>query len=269
MIYWREFLFPYEQAVEELKIKFKSLRNEYRKRSEYSPIEFVIGRIKAVPSIIQKSKKLGYSENDISKMEDIAGIRIMCQFEDDIYKVVDLIKERDGIDLEIQYEKNYIENKKESGYRSYHMIIKYPVVTVEGPTVVIAEIQIRTLAMNFWATIEHSLNYKYKGNIPEKIAEKLRKSSEAAYQLDQEMLSIRDEVIHAQELFMIKSNTAAKIISYINILENIGEDDIANHFRKKFEDIEKITEEIDEIIKEQALQRISEELRIIVDEKCK
>lgn len=270
MIYWKEFLLPYEQAVEELKIKFKSLRDEYRKRSEYSPIEFVTGRIKAVPSIIQKAKNLGFSEIDIGeKMEDIAGIRIMCQFEDDIYKVIDLIKERDGIDLELQYEKNYITNKKESGYRSYHMIIKYPVVTVKGATVVLAEIQIRTLAMNFWATIEHSLNYKYKGNIPLQIAEKLRKSAEAAYQLDQEMLSIRDEVIDAQELFTIKSNIVSKIISYISMLENIGDDKTAEFYRKKFEEAQNTGDEIDENIKAQVFHNISEELRMVVNEKFK
>ncbi len=267
MIYWKEFLIPYEQAVEELKIKFKSLRDEFRKQSEYSPIEFVTGRVKAVPSIIEKAKKMGYSEMDITeKMEDIAGIRIMCQFEDDIYKVIDLIKERDGIDLEIEYEKNYIENKKESGYRSYHMIIKYPVITVKGLSVVLSEIQIRTLAMNFWATIEHSLNYKYKGNIPKMIAEKLKKSAEAAYQLDQEMLSIRDEVVDAQELFTMRSNIVSKIISYINMLESKGENEKAINFRKKFEDVENITDEKNERLKELALQNIAEELRLIVDE---
>lgn len=265
MIYWREFLLPYEQAVEELKIKFKSLRDEFRKRSEYSPIEFVTGRIKAVPSIIEKSKKMGYSEGEIGeKMEDIAGIRIMCQFEDDIYKVIDIIKSRDGIDLEVMYEKNYIKNKKESGYRSYHMIIKYPVITVKGVRVVLAEIQIRTLAMNFWATIEHSLHYKYRGNIPKHIADKLRKSAEAAYQLDQEMLSIRDEVINAQELFTMKSNTVTKIIYYINMLENVGENEIAMDYRNKFEDM---VEEVEENKKEQALECIAEELRTLVERK--
>ncbi len=266
MIYWRDFLIPYEQTVEELKIKIKSLRDEFRKRSEYSPIEFVTGR-EAVPSIIEKARNLGYSEDEIAmRMEDVAGIRIMCQFEDDIYKVIELIKERDGIDLEIQYEKNYIENKKDSGYRSYHMIIKYPVITVEGLSVVLAEIQIRTLAMNFWATIEHSLNYKYKSNIPEIIAEKLKKSAEAAYQLDQEMLSIRDEVVDAQELFTIKSNMVSKIITYINMLENVGENETAFYYRKRFEDVENIVDEKNEGLKEQTLKNIVEELRVLVDE---
>lgn len=268
MIYWREFLLPYEQAVEELKIKFKSLRDEYRKRSTYSPIEFVTGRVKAMSSIITKAKKLGYSENEIGeKMEDIAGIRIMCQFEDDIYKVVDLIKDRDGIDLEILYEKNYIKNKKESGYRSYHIIIKYNVVTVIGLSSVLAEIQIRTLAMNFWATIEHSLNYKYKENIPSHIADKLRKSAEAAYKLDQEMLSIRDEVVDAQEIFTTKSNTVSKVISYVHMLENIEEKEIAFYYRNKFEDTENMN--ADEEYKSQILNGLIDEMRKIIEKKYK
>lgn len=261
MIYWREFLIPYEQAIEELKIKFKSMRDEFRKMNEYSPIEFVVGRLKAVPSIIEKAKKMGYSEADIQdKMEDIAGIRIMCQFEDDIYKVIELIKDRNGIDLEVVNEKNYIANKKESGYRSYHIIVKYPVFTAKGLKLVLAEIQIRTLAMNFWATIEHSLNYKYRGNIPENIAEKLRKSAEAAYLLDQEMLTIRDEVVSAQELFTIKSNGATKIIYYLSILENI-EKETAAIYRKTFEDIYESTLEDKDIL----LQNLEEELRVVVE----
>lgn len=265
MIYWREFLLPYEQAVEELKIKFRSLRDEYRKRSEFSPIEFVTGRVKAVPSIIDKAKKLGYTENNIGKkMEDIAGIRIMCQFEDDIYKVIELIKERNGIDLSIIYEKNYIINQKESGYRSYHIIIKYPVVTVKGLTEVLAEIQIRTLAMNFWATIEHSLNYKYRGNIPPEIVEKLRKSAEAAYQLDQEMLSIRDEVVDAQKLFILKSNTTTKIIYYINMLEKIGENEIAINYRKR---LNNSMDSLDGSENEKLLNNIEEDLRMLTKEK--
>lgn len=93
-------------------------------------------------------------------MEDIAGIRIMCQFVDDIDRVVEIIRERE--DMQILYEKDYVKNVKPSGYRSYHMVIRYPVYMAKGKVEILAEFQIRTLAMNFWATIEHSLNYKYK-----------------------------------------------------------------------------------------------------------
>ncbi|MCT4596001.1 MAG: GTP pyrophosphokinase family protein [Anaeromicrobium sp.] len=234
---WKNILIPYEQAIGELKVKFKAIRAEYRKRNEYSPIEFVTGRVKRVSSIIEKAKKYGIDEKNIEEeIEDIAGIRIMCQFVDDIYKVLELIKERDGKDLTIVYEKDYINNQKDSGYRSYHVIIRYPVQTAYGEKNILAEIQIRTLAMNFWATIEHSVNYKYKNHIPEKIKLRLKKSAEAAHRLDEEMLTIRDEVINAQKLFELKSNTVSSIVSNIQLLKNLGRHDKAEYFQGKFDD---------------------------------
>jgi len=232
---WKKILIPYEQAVEELKVKFKAIRSELRESSEYSPIEFVTGRVKKVSSILEKAKKYGVVENEIEeKIEDIAGIRIMCQFVDDIYTVIELIKQRDGKDLKIQYVKDYLRNTKESGYRSYHMIIRYPLQTAFGSKEILAEIQIRTLAMNFWATIEHSLNYKYKENIPPNIRERLKKSAETAYLLDKEMLEIRDEVINAQKLFEIKSNTVSDIVHNIHALKLQGKFEEASDFQDKF-----------------------------------
>ncbi|MDK2918573.1 MAG: pyrophosphokinae [Candidatus Petromonas sp.] len=236
--HWKEILIPYEQAVEELKVKFKSIRNEFRDMNEYSPIEFVTGRVKKISSILEKAKRRNIPEDRIEdEIEDIAGIRIMCQFEDDIYKVVDLIRKRDGKDLKIVYEKDYIKNKKESGYRSYHIIIRYPVQTALGEKEILAELQIRTLAMNFWATIEHSLNYKYKKNIPENIRVRLRKSAEAAYSLDQEMCEIRDEIINAQKMFEEKSNNVSDIVNNIQLLNLIGYEKEAKDFQDKFEQI--------------------------------
>ncbi|MCT4620132.1 MAG: GTP pyrophosphokinase family protein [Marinisporobacter sp.] len=233
--HWKKILIPYEQAVEELKVKFKAIRNELRQMSEYSPIEFVTGRVKKVSSIIEKAQKYGFAEDEIEeKIEDIAGIRIMCQFVDDIYKVVELIEQRDGKDLKIEYVKDYIKNRKESGYRSYHMIIRYPIQTAFGHKEILAEIQIRTLAMNFWATIEHSINYKYKKNVPELIKERLKKSAEAAHLLDKEMWTIRDEVINAQKFFEAKSNTVSSIVNNIQLLKSIGQEEKAKKFREKF-----------------------------------
>src|SRR5690606_39853060 len=97
-------------------------------------------------------------------IEDIAGIRIMCQFVEDIQRVADIIRVRE--DMTMVYEKDYITHQKESGYRSYHMIVEYPVQTAFGVKKVLAEIQVRTRAMNFWATIEHSMNYKYNESLP-------------------------------------------------------------------------------------------------------
>ena len=156
---WDEVLAPYNNAVEELKVKLKNIRKEFITKGEYSPIEFVTGRTKKIASIVSKAKRLNIQDIE-AEMEDIAGIRIMCQFVEDIYNIVNLIKLRS--DMTIVYEKDYIKNFKDSGYRSYHVIIKYPINSIAGSKEILCEIQIRTLAMNFWATIEHSLKYKYE-----------------------------------------------------------------------------------------------------------
>jgi putative GTP pyrophosphokinase len=220
---WKEFLIPYEQAVEELKIKIKNIRKEYRSKNEYSPIEFVTGRVKEISSILEKARKLDIPLNKVAEeMEDIAGIRIMCQFVEDIYKVVQIIHQRDGRDLKVVYEKDYVKDNKESGYRSYHVIIKYPIQTTDGEVEILAELQIRTLAMNFWATIEHSLNYKYKQGIPEIIRERLKKSGELAFLLDQEMSKIKEEIMEAQKMFEIKSSIISDILDNIITLYSLG-----------------------------------------------
>ncbi len=246
-INWKFFLVPYVKAVEELKVKFKSVRKEYIELGEYSPIEFVTGRVKKVSSILDKSKRRKVPQGRIGEMiEDIAGIRIMCQFVDDIYAVVDLIRQRDGKDMTILYEKDYVRHIKESGYKSYHVIVKYPVETTTGTKDILAEIQIRTLAMNFWATIEHSINYKYSGNIPEEIKGKLKDTARTAHELDMKMLGIRDEVITAQLMFETKSKIVAEISSLISYFVNNGYVIEASNFSERLEtlseanDIEKL-----------------------------
>lgn len=218
---WKTFLIPYEQAVEELKVKMRSIRTEYRRKNEYSPIEFVTGRVKEIASILEKANKFNIPLDRLEyEIEDIAGIRVMCQFVDDVERVVDLIRHRK--DMQIMYEKDYVTNYKESGYRSYHIVIKYPVNLAEGQKDILAEFQIRTLAMNFWATIEHSLNYKYKHDIPEHIKYKLKNAADAASQLDQLMLEIKDEIKDAQQLFEVKSSLISNIMNNILTLASIG-----------------------------------------------
>ena len=202
---WKSFLMPYEQAVDELKVKLKSIRKEYRKRNEYSPIEFVTGRVKEVSSLLEKANKFEIPLDRVGEeMEDIAGIRIMCQFVDDIDTVIELIRARK--DMQILYEKDYVRNVKPSGYRSYHMIIKYTVYMADGPKPILAEFQIRTLAMNFWATIEHSLNYKCK-------------------------LEIKDEIKDAQRLFEVKSDIITNIMNNIMTLMSLGKTGEASRYQ--------------------------------------
>ncbi|AHY15828.1 GTP pyrophosphokinase family protein [Streptococcus iniae] len=197
---WEVFLDPYIQTVGELKIKLRGIRKQFRKQNRYSPIEFVTGRVKSVDSIKKKMIMRGVLEENIAQdIQDIAGLRVMVQFVDDVEEVLHLLRKRE--DMTIVYERDYIHNMKESGYRSYHVVVEYPVDTIEGRKNVLAEIQIRTLAMNFWATIEHSLNYKYSGDFPEEIRTRLSTTAKIALELDEEMRKIRDDIREAQLLF--------------------------------------------------------------------
>ncbi|BAB06568.1 GTP pyrophosphokinase family protein [Halalkalibacterium halodurans] len=200
---WDVFLTPYKQAVEELKVKLKGIREQYQKSSKHTPIEFVTGRVKPISSILDKAIRKNIPLDQLEeKMQDLAGLRIVTQFVEDIETVVQLIRSRS--DFEIVEERDYVEQKKDSGYRSYHLVLRYPVQTIEGEKRILVELQIRTLAMNFWATIEHSLNYKYSGEIPLNIKTRLQRAAEAAFRLDEEMSQIRDEVREAQQIITRK-----------------------------------------------------------------
>lgn len=218
---WREILAPYELAVEELVVKFNHIIKECRDAGNYSPIEQVNGRVKKISSILEKAQKKKISLEEVeTRIEDIAGIRIICQFVEDIDKVVKIIENR--ADMEIKSVKDYIEHRKDSGYRSYHMIIYYNVETLQGNKRLQVEIQIRTLAMNFWATIEHSLQYKYKGKMPAHVRERLLNASEAILVLDEEMSAIRDDIMDAQNSFQIKAGVVADILNNIQNLYKVA-----------------------------------------------
>lgn len=220
---WREILIPYQQAVSELEIKFNSIITECAKIGKHSPIELVTGRVKKISSILEKAKKKGIPFERIEEeIDDIAGIRIICQFVEDIDTVVKLIRNRS--DLIVKQEKDYITKSKPSGYKSYHMIVYYDVHTSSGKKTIQAEIQIRTLAMNFWATIEHSLKYKYNRNIPADIKQRLIESAEAAHKLDQEMSKIRSEILDAQDKFQTESNIISDILNNIQNISKVHTD---------------------------------------------
>ena len=189
---------PYEYVVKELKEKLRNIRDQYKDKSETSPIEFVTGRVKPVDSIQEKMVRRKISEERLENdMEDIAGVRVMCPFVENIYEVVELIRKRS--DMRIIEERDYVTNAKPSGYRSYHIVIKYPLELINGKKEFLAEIQIRTLAMNFWATLEHSLNYKKNGNFTSDIELELEQMGQKVYALDQEMSSIRNKILNCKE----------------------------------------------------------------------
>lgn len=257
IVNWKELLYPYEQAMDELLLKFRYLDKECRHLGIYSPIDSVTGRLKKPASILEKAGKKQIPPEKIEeKIEDIAGIRILCQFVEDIGKVVDMVRSRK--DMTIVEERDYINNTKPSGYRSYHMIIRYPLSTALGPKVVLAEIQIRTNAMNFWATAEHSLRYKYSGNIPDNLQKRLRICAEAAFHLDREMSTIREEITNAQRLNEIKGNLVT------NILDNIQN----LYFGAKLEQMDEINKEFVEVWNNEdidELKAFNEKLNVLAE----
>lgn len=218
---WRSILCPYELAVRELIVKFEHIMTEHKLNDLYSPIEQVNGRVKSVSSILEKMQRKHIPMDRMEEeIEDIAGVRIICQFEEDIETVASIIQNRS--DMVIKSEKNYLKHIKQSGYRSYHLIIYYTVDTIHGPKKLQAEIQIRTMAMDFWATIEHSLQYKYKGDMPLHVAERLSKAADAIIALDQEMASVRNEIMDAQNSSQMQSNLVRDILLNIENLYKLS-----------------------------------------------
>lgn len=218
---WKDILNPYELAVNELLVKFNHLIREHKERGLYSPVEQVNGRVKTISSILDKAQKKNIDIGEIENgLDDIAGIRIICQFVEDIQRVVEIIHNRQ--DMEVLSEKDYINHMKSSGYRSYHMIIGYQVETLHGCKKIKVEIQIRTLAMNFWSTIEHSLQYKYKKNMPEHIRTKLSNAADAIIVLDNEMSSVRSEIMDAQNSFQVQANLVRDILNTIQNLYHLA-----------------------------------------------
>lgn len=218
---WREILDPYRQAVDELVVKFNHIKQEYHNQGMYCPIEQVDGRVKKISSILEKCQRKGVKIEELEdKIEDIAGLRVICQFVEDIDKVVEIIQKRS--DMEIKQKKDYITQSKPSGYRSYHVIVYYTVQTLKGPKRLEVEIQIRTLAMNFWSTIEHSLQYKYKEHMPEDLRIRLLRAADAVDALDNEMAAVRDEIMDAQNSNRLRASIVSDILNNIENLYHVA-----------------------------------------------
>lgn len=182
----------YEAGIKEVETKIEILKKDFQLRYNYNPIEHITSRVKAQESLLSKMIKNGISLNinDVKeRVQDIAGVRVVCSFVSDIYKIVNMIK--NNTDFIVVKEKDYIQNPKESGYKSYHIIVKVPVYLTSGMDNVMVEIQIRTMAMDFWATLEHKIKYKYSGYIPEDIKQDLLDCSKIAGELDTKMLLLK------------------------------------------------------------------------------
>ena len=171
---WREVILIYTSALKEIGTKLEILNDEFQHVHQYNPIEHIKSRIKTSESIVKKLKKHGYEstiDNMINYINDIAGIRIICSFTTDIYRIAEMLERQS--DIKIISIKDYIKRPKSSGYKSYHMIVSIPIYLSEKRVDAKVEIQIRTVAMDFWASLEHKINYKFDVNVPEYIKEEL------------------------------------------------------------------------------------------------
>lgn len=242
---WRETLLPYNLAVDELVTKFNHLKSSAEEMGRYSPIYSVSGRVKSITSILEKvmKKHIPFDEMEQS-IYDIAGIRIICQFHDDIIQVVELIRNRK--DIIIVEELDYINNPKPSGYRSYHLKVLYEVQLFNGPKKLYAEIQIRTMGMNCWSTIEHSLQYKFKDHMPEDIKKSISESAIRMLDAEKELSAVRDDVMAAQATKAEHRTLISDIIiTILNIYQNSSRREairIQNEFLEiyKLDDYEKL-----------------------------
>lgn len=197
---WETVIFLYNSALKEVGTKVDILNDEFRHVHKYNPIEYVKSRIKSPESIVKKLKRHGYEstiENMVKHINDIAGIRVVCSFTSDIYRLAEMIGRQN--DLTVVSIKDYIKNPKDSGYKSYHMLVTVPIFLTDGVVDTKVEIQIRTIAMDFWASLEHKIHYKFEGNAPEHIKEQLVECAQMVAALDVRMMSLNEEILHIEQ----------------------------------------------------------------------
>ena len=197
---WETVMFLYDSALMEVGTKLDILNDEFVHIHKYNPIEYIKKRIKTPESIVKKLRSSGYDstiENMISHVKDIAGIRIVCSFTSDIYRLAEMIGKQN--DLTVVSVKDYIKHPKASGYKSYHMLVTVPIFLSDRVVNTKVEIQIRTIAMDFWASLEHKIYYKFEGNAPEYISRDLRECAEIVANLDAKMLQLNEAIQETKE----------------------------------------------------------------------
>lgn len=197
---WKTVIFLYNSALKEVGTKLEILNDEFLHVHKYNPIEYIKSRIKTPESIVKKLKRYGYEstiDNMVNHVNDIAGIRIVCSFTSDIYRLAEMIGKQN--DLTVVSVKDYIKNPKESGYKSYHMLVSVPIFLTDRVVDTKVEIQIRTIAMDFWASLEHKIYYKFEGNAPDYISRDLRECAGIVSMLDAKMLSLNEAILQAKE----------------------------------------------------------------------
>ncbi|MBQ7845721.1 MAG: GTP pyrophosphokinase family protein [Clostridia bacterium] len=185
----------YQAAIREIQTKLENLDEEFQMKHKRNPIHHMQSRMKSIQSMMEKLGRRNAQRSISSAVEnltDIAGIRVICSYLQDVYTVANLLTSQD--DIHVLRVRDYIKHPKENGYRSLHLVVEIPVFLSEGRVMVPVEIQIRTIAMDFWASLEHSLKYKAPGNVPEDISQELIQTASDIAALDQRMQTIHDKV---------------------------------------------------------------------------
>ncbi|MFI3200681.1 MAG: GTP pyrophosphokinase family protein [Eubacteriales bacterium] len=204
---WKEVLLIYNSALKEIGTKLEILNDEFQHVHSYNPIEHIKSRIKTSESIVKKLRKNGFEptiENMVENISDIAGIRVICSFTSDIYRIAEMLGNQS--DLKVLSVKDYIEHQKPSGYKSYHMIVLIPIFLSDRIVEAKVEVQIRTIAMDFWASLEHKIHYKFEGNVPMHIKEELVDCANMIAKLDEKMLSLNEEVLKLIDVMYEEDN---------------------------------------------------------------
>ncbi|MCR5747091.1 MAG: GTP pyrophosphokinase family protein [Lachnospiraceae bacterium] len=192
---WNTVILLYNSALKEIETKLQILNDEFQHVHQYNPIEHIKSRLKTAESIVNKLRRRGYEStiaNMVRYVNDIAGVRIICSFTSDIYRIADMMARQN--DISVLSIKDYIKNPKDSGYKSFHMIVSVPIFLSNETMETKVEIQIRTVAMDFWASLEHKINYKYDGTVPEHIKRELSECAEMVSDLDAKMMSLNEEI---------------------------------------------------------------------------
>jgi len=192
---WAHFFLTYKFALDAVETKLNILNEEFQFIHDYNPIEHMKTRIKAPESVMQKLQRKGLAitlEDAKEHIRDIAGVRVICSFSTDIYQIVDMISKQS--DVRVVELKDYVINPKPNGYQSIHLLIEIPVFLTDRTENVLVEIQIRTIAMDFWASLEHKIYYKFNEQIPLHIQQQLKGSADMIHLLDREMLALNVEV---------------------------------------------------------------------------
>lgn len=191
----RRFMIRYEFALKTIQTRIEILQQEFEAVNEYNPIEHISHRLKSPESIHRKAHRRGYAmtfESIEAHIRDIAGLRVTCSFTADIYRVASMLIQQS--DIEVEEFKDYIEDPKPSGYRSLHLILRVPVYLSNCVLHIPVEVQLRTIAMDFWASLEHKIYYKYQREVPQRLRDGLSEAARDIERLDQKMEAIHREM---------------------------------------------------------------------------